>query len=45
VRFRNEPARNNIAHSKVVGSAEDNERFVDRVVDEFLTKNAIARPG
>ena len=43
LRFRNEPERNNIAHSKVLRSAEENERFVDRVVDESLTKNGVAR--
>jgi hypothetical protein len=45
VQFRNEPERNNIAHSKVIQSGEENERFVDRVLDEFLAKNGIARPG
>jgi hypothetical protein len=42
VRFRDAPDRNKVAHSKIVQSAENNEQFVDRVVGEFLTKNALA---
>lgn len=42
LRFRDAPDRNNVAHSKIVEGAEDNERFVDRVVGEFFTKNALA---
>jgi|SRR5579871_481562 len=45
VRFKDQPDRNNIKHSKVVQSAADNEEFVDRVVGEFLTMNGIERPG
>jgi len=41
VRFRDQPGRIKVALSKLVTSADENEKFVDAVVGEFFAHNGI----